>query len=64
LIEEAEMSEQQDGAPDPEAIMQIEMAFLDYTCADCRQGTVEAGFVDTFVEPLVGPQSMVAGRNT
>jgi precorrin-6B methylase 2 len=35
---------------------------FDYTGADCIGWFEEAGFVDTRVEPLVGPDSMVIGR--
>ena len=31
----------------------------EYTGADCRRWMREAGFTDTYVEPLVGPESMV-----
>lgn len=34
---------------------------FDYTGADCIGWFREAGFVDTRVEPLVGPDSMVIG---
>jgi precorrin-6B methylase 2 len=34
---------------------------FDYTGADCRGWMAEAGFHDTRVEPLVGPDSMVVG---
>jgi SAM-dependent methyltransferase len=34
---------------------------FDYTAADCCQWMLEAGFVDTWVRPLVGPDSMVVG---
>jgi hypothetical protein len=34
---------------------------FDYTGADCRQWMKEAGFRETYVEPLVGPDSMVVG---
>lgn len=33
----------------------------DYTGADCQRWMREAGFSKTFVEPLVGPDSMVVG---
>jgi hypothetical protein len=36
-------------------------AGFDYTAADCRQWMQNAGFRDTYVEPLVGPDSMVVG---
>ena len=35
---------------------------FDYTGADCIGWLEEAGFVETRVEPLVGPDSMVIGR--
>jgi precorrin-6B methylase 2 len=34
---------------------------FDYTGADCRAWMQEAGFRDSYVEPLVGPDSMVVG---
>jgi precorrin-6B methylase 2 len=34
---------------------------FDYTAADCRAWMAEAGFRDTYVEHLVGPDSMVVG---
>jgi hypothetical protein len=34
---------------------------FDYTGADCRQWMKEAGFRETYVEGLVGPDSMVVG---
>ncbi len=34
---------------------------FDYTGADCRGWMAEAGFRDSYVEPLVGPDSMVVG---
>jgi hypothetical protein len=34
---------------------------FDYTGADCQEWMREAGFRDTRVEPLVGPDSMVIG---
>ncbi len=34
---------------------------FDYTGADCRAWMHEAGFRDSYVEPLVGPDSMVVG---
>lgn len=34
---------------------------FDYTGADCRGWLEDAGFKDTYVEPLVGPSSMVVG---
>jgi hypothetical protein len=34
---------------------------FDYTSADCRAWMQEAGFRDSYVEPLVGPDSMVVG---
>jgi hypothetical protein len=34
---------------------------FDYTGADCRERMREAGFSETRVEPLVGPDSMVIG---
>ena len=42
--------------------MLIEMeGGFDYTGADCRRWLREAGFRETYVEPLVGPDSMVVG---
>jgi len=34
---------------------------FDYTGADCRAWMHEAGFRNVYVEPLVGPESMVVG---
>ncbi|MEH2512327.1 precorrin-6B methylase 2 [Nitrobacteraceae bacterium AZCC 1564] len=34
---------------------------FDFTGADCMAWFKEAGFVETYVEPLVGPESMVVG---
>jgi O-methyltransferase domain/Dimerisation domain len=34
---------------------------FDYTGADCRSWMAETGFRDSYVEPLVGPDSMVVG---
>jgi hypothetical protein len=34
---------------------------FDYTGADCRSWMTDVGFRDTYVEPLVGPDSMVVG---
>ena len=34
---------------------------FDYTGADCRGWMAEAGFRETYVEHLVGPDSMVVG---
>jgi hypothetical protein len=34
---------------------------FDYTGADCRGWMAEAGFRDSYVEPLMGPDSMVVG---
>jgi hypothetical protein len=34
---------------------------FDYTGADCREWMKEAGFRETYVEALVGPDSMVVG---
>jgi SAM-dependent methyltransferase len=34
---------------------------FDYTAADCRAWLAEAGFRETYSEPLVGPDSMVVG---
>lgn len=36
-------------------------AGFDFTAADCRQWMHAAGFSETYVEPLVGPDSMVVG---
>jgi hypothetical protein len=36
-------------------------AGFDYTGADCRKWMADVGFRDTYVEPLVGPDSMVVG---
>jgi len=36
-------------------------AGFDYTAADCRSWLAEVGFSDSYVEPLVGPDSMVVG---
>lgn len=36
-------------------------AGFDYTGAECRSWMAEAGFLDTYVEPLVGRDSMVVG---
>jgi hypothetical protein len=34
---------------------------FDYTGADCRGWMAEAGFRDSYVQHLVGPDSMVVG---
>ena len=34
---------------------------FDYTGADCRGWMAEAGFRDSYVEPLLGPDAMVVG---
>jgi len=34
---------------------------FDYTGADCQAWMIDVGFVDTFVQPLAGPDSMVVG---
>ena len=34
---------------------------FDYTGADCRAWMAETGFRETYVEHLVGPDSMVVG---
>jgi hypothetical protein len=34
---------------------------FDYTGADCRSWMEEAGFRESYVEHLVGPNSMVVG---
>jgi hypothetical protein len=34
---------------------------FDYTGADCQAWLKEAGFHGAYVEPLVGPDSMVVG---
>jgi hypothetical protein len=34
---------------------------FDYTGADCQEWMTEAGFRDTYVQHLVGPESMVVG---
>ncbi len=34
---------------------------FDYTGADCRAWLADAGFRHSYVEPLVGPDSMVVG---
>jgi hypothetical protein len=34
---------------------------FDYTGADCQAWMDETGFSDTYVEPLLGPDSMVVG---
>lgn len=36
-------------------------AGFDYTGADCRSWMADVGFRDSYVEPLVGPDSMVVG---
>lgn len=36
-------------------------AGFDYTAADCRSWMTDVGFGETYVEPLVGPDSMVVG---
>ncbi len=41
--------------------MLIEGLGFDYTGADCRGWMADAGFKDTYVEHLVGPDSMVVG---
>ena len=39
----------------------IEGVGFDYTGADCRGWMADAGFKDSYVEHLVGPDSMVVG---
>ncbi len=34
---------------------------FDYTAADCRSWMDNVGFRDSYLEPLVGPDSMVVG---
>ena len=34
---------------------------FDYTGADCQRWMREIGFRETYVQPLVGPDSMVVG---
>lgn len=34
---------------------------FDYTGADCASWMTDVGFVDTHVQPLAGPDSMVVG---
>ena len=34
---------------------------FDYTGADCQRWMRQIGFRDTYVKPLVGPDSMVVG---
>jgi len=34
---------------------------FDYTGADCQQWMRDAGFGETYVQPLIGPDSMVVG---
>ena len=34
---------------------------FDYTGADCRGWMAETGFRESYVQPLVGPDSMVVG---
>lgn len=34
---------------------------FDYTGADCRSWIARAGFRDSYIEPLIGPESMVVG---
>jgi hypothetical protein len=34
---------------------------FDYTGADCCAWLKEAGFRETYVQPLIGPDSMVVG---
>ena len=41
--------------------MLIEGLGFDYTGADCRGWMADAGFKDSYVEHLVGPDSMVVG---
>ena len=41
--------------------MLIEGVGFDYTGADCRGWMADAGFKDSYVEHLVGPDSMVVG---
>jgi hypothetical protein len=36
-------------------------AGFDYTAADCRSWLADAGFRDSYAEPLAGPDSMVVG---
>jgi hypothetical protein len=43
--------------------MLIEMpAGFDYTGADCRSWMRDAGFRESYVEHLLGPDSMVVGK--
>jgi len=51
---------------DPMRLMSLNMLIetregFDYTGADCRGWMGEAGFRESYVEPLVGPDSMVVG---
>ena len=41
--------------------MLIEGLGFDYTGADCRGWMADAGFKDSYVKHLVGPDSMVVG---
>jgi hypothetical protein len=41
--------------------MLIEGLGFDFTGADCRGWMAETGFKDSYVEQLVGPDSMVVG---
>jgi hypothetical protein len=34
---------------------------FDYTGADCRSWMADVGFRHSYVEPLVGPDSMIVG---
>ena len=34
---------------------------FDYTGADCQQWMRDVGFGETYVQPLIGPDSMVVG---
>ncbi len=36
-------------------------AGFDYTGAQCRSWMSDVGFRDSYVEPLVGPDSMIVG---
>ena len=43
------------------AMLLVTHAGFDYTGAQCREWMSEVGFRDSYIEPLVGPDSMVVG---
>jgi O-methyltransferase len=43
------------------AMLLVTHAGFDYTGAQCRAWMAQVGFRDSYIEPLVGPDSMVVG---